>query len=209
MSQDMTADAWTRTVISVLDFATHRSLWLACLAACALAACKEPQSTVDFSPRPGEAGTVAQPGSGGLVPAASEMSYAERQRPLAAGGKCNLERVNGAIFGGAPAVVSKAAPVALTGWIADIDAKTVPATIQLRFVATSDQRNWKANAATGEARNDVQALLGGDAAFAKTGYSAELDLAALPTGTYRVYAVFAQGQALRVCDNGRAIDVRS
>ena len=53
----------------------------------------------------------------------------------------------------------------------------------------------------------MQALLGGDAAVASTGYTVEFDTASLPDGTYRAYTVFEKDGVVQACDNGRALVV--
>lgn len=175
--------------------------------ACALAACKEPQPTADFSPDPAQAATNAAAADGGLAGTPTELTFDERRAAMQAGGRCNLEYVNGTKFVGQPVNVSKGAPMQLAGWIADVDAKSVPASFDLRLVNTGDQRTWRIAATAGETRADVQAMLGGDAALSATGFMLESDLAALPDGAYRAYLVFAKNGALVACDNGRALVV--
>ena len=175
--------------------------------ACALGACKEPQPTADFTPDPAAAATTAAPAAGAIATAPVELTLDERRASLLPGGRCNIEYVNGAKFVGQPVNVSKGAPMQLRGWIADVDAKSVPAGFELRLVNTGDQRTWRVAGNAGEARSDVQAMLGGDAALAATGFMLESDLAALPDGAYRAYLVFAKNGASLACDNGRAVVV--
>lgn len=177
-------------------------------AACALSACKEPQQPADFTPEPGQAATTVAPAA--AAPSANapiELTYDQRRLPLVAGLRCNLERVNGAMFAGTPVPVSKSGSVRLSGWLADVDAKRVPAAFDLRLVNTENQRVWKLPTRPAGARQDVQALLGGDAAFAAPGYASEFSVGALPEGTYRVYAVLEEGGKGLACDNGRSVVV--
>lgn len=183
----------------------RRALTLSLVAACALSACKEPQPPADFTPEPGQAAMTA--GSDPLVDAPVELTYDERRVALVPGLRCNLERVNGTRFEGKPITVSKSGMVRFAGWMADADAKQVPPEFDLRLVNTANQRVWKATARTGGARSDVQTLLGGDAAFAATGYALELDPTQLPDGTYRLYSVLQKDGKAFVCDNGRAVTV--
>jgi hypothetical protein len=190
-----------------MNIVSRRVLALSAIAtACALSACKEPQKPADFAPSPGEAATTVAPAAGSpLVNAPVELTYEQRRTTVSAGGRCNLERVNGAKFAGAPVPVSKGSPVQLGGWIADADAKSVPSTFDVRLVSAADQRTWRVASQAGESRPDVQKLLGGDAALAGTGYASEFDVSALPNGTYRLYTVFVKNAATLACDNGRAI----
>jgi hypothetical protein len=126
-------------------------------------------------------------------------------RTAGTGGRCNLERVNGAMFAGTPIAVSKEAMTSMGGWLADVDAKVVPDVFQLRFV--NGARMWQVDVQATEARADVQKLLGGNPAFAKTGHASEFDLSGLPDGTYHVYTAFAKDGRTYMCDNGRTIVV--
>jgi hypothetical protein len=175
------------------------------LSACVLTACKEPRQPADFTP--GASTTTAPAAHAAPGNAPVELTLDERRVSVAAGGRCNLERINGAKFAGAPVNVSKASPIRLSGWLADADAKSVPASFDIRMVNTGDQRTWKFTTQPVEPRADVQALLGGDAALANTGYMGEMDVSGLPDGTYRVYTVFSKNGATLACDNGRALIV--
>jgi len=174
-------------------------------AACVLAACKEPSPPIDFAPLPAANATIY----GLPVPTDEspvEMRAAERAAPLRKGGRCNFERIGTEEVGVQPFALSKAKPVVFTGWIVDPEAKNVPRNVHLRFVLMNGTgRTWKSPVAANLERADVQALVGGDARYAASGYSNEIDFATLPDGLYRTYAVFVRNGALVVCDNGRAI----
>jgi hypothetical protein len=182
-------------------------LVLSLVAACALSACKEPQKPADFSPEPGAQATAHAPAGGAIVNAPVELNFEQRKANVTAGGRCNIERANGTVFSGQPVPVSKASPMSLGGWIADVDAKSVPSAFDLRLVNTGDSRTWKLALHASDPRTDVQTLLGGDAAFATTGFAEEFDIANLPDGTYRAYLVFEKNGVAIACDNGRAIQV--
>jgi len=183
-------------------------LVLSIATACALTACKEPQKPADFTPTAAESATTTAPTAGGaMVNAPVELNYEQRRATVVAGGRCNLERVNGAKFAGQPVTVSKGGPVQLGGWLADVDAKKVPTSFDVRLINTGDQRTWRITSQAGEKRADVQTLLGGDPALAATGYTVEFDAASLPDGTYRAYTVFEKDGVVQACDNGRALVV--
>lgn len=172
-----------------------------------LSACNEPaKPATDFSVEAEHANTAAGPKAiEGTAPV--ELPLDERKLSVTAVRECNLERANGKVFSGQPLEVSKGAAVILSGWVASADQKNVPATVDLRFVNTVDNRAWKTSTQTGGAREDVKKLLGGEAGFANPGYSVVLNASSMPTGTYRVYAVFREGEILKSCDNGRSITV--
>lgn len=177
-------------------------LLLAVVAGSLLVACNEPSKQTDFSPEADRSGDA--PGTAGI--AASELVYDQRKVPLVAGGKCNLERANGKLFAGTPLEVPKGSLLTYVGWVANTDAMSIPASVDLRFVA-GDSRVWKATVQPGLARADVAALLGGDPAYAKPGFSATINIGSMPAGAYRSYIVFQDGEVLRSCDNGRAISI--
>lgn len=172
---------------------------------CLLGACSEPGKDADFSPEPDQAALSTTPAAPPAGKAMSELTYDERKLPLAAGGRCNLERANGRLFANGPIDAAKGHTLTLTGWVANVEKRQIPASVDIRLVA-SNSRVWKIPAPTGIARADVQSLLGGDAAFAKPGYSVDFNVA-VPAGVYRTYVVFKDGDTLLACDNGRAIRV--
>lgn len=151
----------------------------------------------DASPRPSLPNAIGT----------SELSAQERRVPLTAVRECNLERVNGTPFSGAPVSVARSGSVVLSGWAVDAGGSEVPSTLDVRLVSKTDNRAWKAQAHTGGARADVKALLGGSAAFANPGFAATLDPSMLPPGTYRAYVVFESSSGEKSCDNGRSITV--
>jgi len=177
---------------------------LSLLAMSLLSACNEHSNpSVDFSPPPGATTANANPVRIGERPA--ELSLAERRQPLTPVRDCNLERVNGTVFSGSPVTVARDASVVLSGWVADVQGGNVPATLDLRLVGSADNRAWKVQAHAGGRRDDVKALLGGNAAYASPAFAVTLDPSALPPGTYRAYVVFASGSEMKSCDNGRSI----
>lgn len=175
-----------------------RSLTMLSLATLTLlAACDDGSKPAANLPAPAAATTIRP----------TELSMKERDMPLNAVHECNLERVNGKAFTGAPATVARSGNVVLSGWVADAARGSVPATVELRMVDKSDNRTWKAAGRTGGARADVKALLGGDAALAKAGFAVTLDPSTLPPGTYRAYLVFDGDAGAKSCDNGRTITI--
>jgi len=169
-----------------------------------LCACKEPSKPADFAAEPDQAAIKAAPQ--GVAPV--EVLAEEAKQPLAPVKECNLERANGQTFGAQPVAVAADATITLTGWLADAAARRAPGTFEVRMVHQGESHNFKVPAKTGGARPDVRTLLGGDAGFSSTGYSLAINPSALPTGPYRLYVVFQGADGLKVCDNGRAIEIR-
>lgn len=170
-----------------------------------LAACNDHSNpNVDFSP-PANSSTAPAAAAAPTGTRPTELTLQERKLPLTSVRDCNLERANGKVFSGTPMTVARDASVVLSGWVADVQGGNVPATLDVRLVGNTDNRAWKAQAHTGGRRDDVKALLGGNAAFASPGFSVTLDASALPPGSYRAYVVFDGGAGMKSCDNGRAI----
>lgn len=147
-------------------------------------------------------------GAGPIGPV--ELSLAERQVALTPAKTCNIERIDGKKFSSAPIDVRKSSAVTtLTGWVADVDQHSVPTSADLRFFLGSDKPHvWKVTIQPNVKRNDVVKSLGGDNAFTNSGFSVIVDVRELPLGDYRVFMVFGDRGALKVCDNGRVISVK-
>lgn len=174
---------------------------------CVLTACSEPaDKQVDFSVPADQNAASSAPAdypSGTVLPA--QISYEDRRVPLVATKECNLERANGVVFAGEPITASRAGPLRLSGWVADTEQNIIPATADLRFTGTADNRAWKVAIQPGSKRDDVVALLGGNTAFANSGYGVEVDVRGLPAGSYRMFVVYSAGSGRKSCDNGRSI----
>lgn len=184
---------------------------VAALITLGLAACSEPDRPANpqAPTTPAAAGaSVPQPAAPvGVAP--TEIQLDERKLPLKPAKRCNLERANGTVFSGTPIEVSKSVPVLkFSGWVANSDSSSIPTDAHIRMVSIDDNRAWKVPFKTGGSRDDVVKLLGGDTAFANAGYSVNVDISNLPTGTYRLYAVFQEAGSLQACDNGRSVAVR-
>ena len=173
----------------------------------ALPACGNFSSPViDFSPVVEQSGQPThEPKTGDSAPV--EIALAERKRPLVAIRECNLERIDGQLFSALPVEVAKSDSVTLSGWIASTEAKSVPGILQIRLVNVTDNRAWAIAGDTGQSRDDVRKLLGGDGAYAGAGFSLKLDASSIPEGTYRLFTVFEEGDSLKSCDNGRSIRI--
>jgi hypothetical protein len=155
------------------------------------------------------------PAGASLAPAPALAIDAGRPRPLepqpaaalgAAGSShawtwCNLERANESGFAGAPLVVSRRAPVSFGGW-AGVDIQRVsPARLQLRLARVDEPAlAWSVDLPVALDRPDVAAARQAPA-MARSGFSASLDLSALPPGDYHLLLAYAGGR----CDNGRVL----
>lgn len=169
-----------------------------------LAACNDAShDATDFSPEDKQVAT--QPATGGSVP--TELSQQERSLALSPVSECNLERLDGERFAGVPIKVQPTDTMNLVGWVADSTSQTVPESFELRMIGVDSNRAWKVQGHTGDARQDVQELLGGAAGYANPGFSVEVTPAPLPHDTYRMYVVFPGTSGLLSCDNGRSVTI--
>src|SRR5690606_13126432 len=134
-----------------------------------------------------------------------ELTLDDRKVALVPIDSCNLERLGGVVFSGAPMDAPKAqGALKLSGWVADGDARLVPERFDVRIVALDGSRAWRIPGRTGGERGDVVTLLGGAAEFAGSGFSIAADASEVPAGSYRLYVTFDSAGQTRVCDNGRA-----
>lgn len=172
--------------------------------ACALAACKEPTPTMDFTPPASRATAAGSPAGGANFDAPMEIPP-HQLAIVGAGGRCNIERVNGAGFTGEPIRVSKDSAMRVVGWIVDDHRQDVPKTVELRFVL--GDRSWKVPVRVDVARKDVQDLMGGASAMANAGHASVLDVSDLPEGRYRFYTTFQRTGFTYACDNGRVLEL--
>jgi hypothetical protein len=171
-----------------------------------LSGCSEPSQPAAVTEPPAAEAASTPPAVVDDSVAPAELSLDERRLPMVAVTSCNLERANKVVFSGAPLEVSKSGgPVRVSGWIADQAAGSVPAKGDLRMVGVQDNRAWKFGVETGGNRGDVVKLLGGEAAYASSGFGATVDFSGMPSGSYRMYTVFTGSDGLKVCDNGRSI----
>lgn len=141
----------------------------------------------------------------GIAPA--ELDPAELARPMTPIDTCNLERINGQPFTGAPAKQPRyAGPVRLSGWLASADLPGI-SEAQLRLHDPGTKRVWSVAVQPVGKRDDVLKMFGGNTNFASPGFSVVVDLGTLPPASYRAYLVFANGELLNYCDNGRLVVV--
>jgi hypothetical protein len=122
---------------------------------------------------------------------------------------CNMERLDNNMLTPEPMVVSKSAgTMQVDGWVANIDAKSVPSDIFFRLQSLSSPRLWQLPAKTGVVRDAVAKNLGDPAAFSGAGYTVKVDIGTLPTDSYRLYVAYKDGEALKFCGNGRVIELK-
>lgn len=120
---------------------------------------------------------------------------------------CNVEQVNGQPFGAAPAQVSRAQPVSISGWGVDKEAGSAASEAELWLINAADAATHAIPLVTA-LREDVATSFGLDPAVAKPGLSATFDVAGLAPGDYKLLLVLrTSGKAAASCDNGRVVTI--
>lgn len=120
---------------------------------------------------------------------------------------CNLERVDGKVFGQAPLQVKMGQSLVASGWVVDSKAVSVPAEAVIRASAEADGAVFYAPVSLRVDREDVASHLGGDKAYVRSGFEAEIQLGELKSGTYQLQLGFSAKGRAALCDNGRRLVV--
>lgn len=118
---------------------------------------------------------------------------------------CNVEQVNGQAFADSPVMVSKDAPVAVSGWVVD---GTAPGSAELRLVNVADASTHAVAISADVPREDVAKSFQADPATFKPGFNVVFNAGTLTAGDYRMHIVVASSdRGAAACDNGRVISV--
>jgi hypothetical protein len=121
------------------------------------------------------------------------------------GSACNMERIDGQLFGSAPQKVRVGAAIKLAGWVVDGPNASVPEAVFIRAETQDKHRVWHAPIGLTVDRSDVSGERGKSQSMLRSGYEAVIRTDALPAGTYRLLAAFSTKTEKALCDNGRTI----
>ena len=121
-----------------------------------------------------------------------------------AGGKCNLEGIDGSAFAGKPLGLKGGLRAKITGWALDSQGAGAPDSVHLRF-SSPDSGEYYCTAAERTVRDDVNSVHHVRSKTALSGFEATLDSDQLPEGTYGVTTVMRFGERTLICDNGRKV----
>lgn len=153
-------------------------------------------------PAPSKSGTPAPAASGNFI----QPSRYTGNVPLIPTDHCNIERLDGALFGTEVHQVSGSG-FELSGWVVDQDRKSVPAGANIWLEKKGDSRIWAVPLALTINRSDVMESQGGTPASLRSGFSAKINPSSLPGGEYHLLIEYSgEGHAF-VCDNGRRLRV--
>lgn len=126
--------------------------------------------------------------------------------PLVPAGHCNIERLDGTLFGTEVHQVSGAA-LELSGWVLDPGKKSVPDGANIWLEKKGDSRIWSVPLALTINRPDVMEDQGGTPAYLRSGFSAKINPSSLPAGEYHLLIQYPGDGHVNVCDNGRHLRV--
>jgi hypothetical protein len=123
-----------------------------------------------------------------------------------AGGKCNLEYINGTIAQAAPIPVKVGTPLKIVGWGYDGAGKKLADAVHVRFASTAGG-SYYGTAGTGIPRDDVKKTQNLDAKSVASGFELNADLGELAPGEYSLTLLLRSGEKTYICDNGRKLQV--
>jgi hypothetical protein len=127
------------------------------------------------------------------------------QNLVVAGGKCNMESINGTGWATQPPFVAQQKDtVSIVGWGVDDQAKRLPTAIFLRF--QQGQREFYAPIQTRTNRTDLVEYFKEDY-YKEAGYRADASLANLPPGEYQAMIVMTFPDKAILCAAGRTIKI--
>ncbi|MGX9718965.1 hypothetical protein [Stenotrophomonas acidaminiphila] len=154
---------------------------------------------------PADAPEGASQSQAAMAPAAMSMRATDVRisTGVQQNGKCNIERLNESGFGAGVPTASRAHPIMLTGWIADVASKSVPGKLKVRLQTANGVSAWEQDVTERLDRADVVVALGGDDAYLKSGFRARLDVGQLAPGDYVVYLAFDGAGGEAICGLGR------
>lgn len=138
----------------------------------------------------------------------SPMPYVDGKQPLVSGGPCNIERMDGALL---DTVAHQARPtdIEISGWLVDQATKSIPRNASIRVENNDHSHVWVVPISPTIDRADVQASVGGEPAYRRSGFLVKFDLSGLPSGEYGVLLQYRVAGHDYVCDNGRSLRIGS
>jgi hypothetical protein len=121
-----------------------------------------------------------------------------------AGGRCNIENINGPAQPNAPFVVKSGTHVKVTGWALDAKGSKLPDAVHVRF-SSPTEGDYYGTVTNRLIRDDVNRDYHVQPKDVKSGFELEFEADQLPPGSYSAILVIAVGDKTYVCDNGRKV----
>jgi hypothetical protein len=123
-------------------------------------------------------------------------------QPFEMGGACNMETLNGKLWGATIVSIDPALPFVISGWGADAKQGKAPTQVYLRLQNPANQEFYAP--ARIVPRGDLRDHFG-KAFYEKSGYSATVDAQTLPLGEYQAMIVMNVGGRTMLCASGRKL----
>lgn len=121
-----------------------------------------------------------------------------------AGGKCNLEYMDGVKLEGTAVSLKSGVRATVSGWALEPAGRLAPDSVLVRFSSPTAGEYYGA-ASRRLARADVNTAHGLGPNAAQSGFELAFDSDQLPEGAYRLTTVMLIGDKTYVCDNGRSV----
>ncbi len=123
-------------------------------------------------------------------------------QPFELGGSCNMETLNGKLWGATIVSIDPALPFVVSGWGADAKQGTAPTQVYLRLQNSKAQEFYAL--APNVPRGDLRQHFG-KAFYEKSGYSVTVDAQGLPPGEYQAMIVMNVDGRTMLCASGRKL----
>ena len=123
------------------------------------------------------------------------------------GGKCNLESVNGRLFGKEPHAIEAESVLTIQGWALSESNVRLPTAIWIRLTGPAGEKFF-ALAQSGIPRPDVQTHFDLRDELIGSGFRLAAQMQEIASGTYAIELLIKSPPNLHVCNNGRRILVQ-
>lgn len=125
-----------------------------------------------------------------------------------AGGKCNIEYINGTIWDNHPYAVGREGGLILTGWTLDESKERLPDSVIIRFTDIDSKKEFFSKAQIGIKRPDVQAHFNLSTKLVASGFRLITYVQDIALGEYDITLLTVYPDCAYICSNGRKINVR-
>lgn len=166
------------------------------MAALALGACADrdpPQANEAAPPAAAVESVDPVPAAAPVItrePGLQELTLEERSAPVNAVARCMIDSVaQQPLVEGQELQVSNTNHVQFIGWVGDPQTETFPTDPALRFDLPDGSRAWEVGLGEPYDRRPVAEMYKSPT-MEKTGFSTDVDLSALPAGTYSVRTIY-------------------
>jgi len=123
-----------------------------------------------------------------------------------AGGKCNIEHINGKPMTTEVYRIDKNSALRLTGWAMDIEKTRLPELTVVRL-ERNDNAPFFATVNGGLPRNDVKDYFSVPEDLIESGYETNINIKNIPSGEYALTLIMKFSDVAYICDNGRKIQI--